>query len=356
MNAEAPIAPFAHDSGAGPMIRLSLRNLLFNVLTLSLWRFWGKTQVRRVLWSGTTAWGDPAEYTGTGRELFIGFLVIVFAVFLPITIALVAAQMAVEGGQQWAVGLIFLLQTGIAVLAAAGMYRARRYQLSRTVWRGIRAGQGGKALTYGLMFLGVSMASVLSLGWAAPWAEMELTCYRMDNTTFGDARFRCDARPGPLYKRFAVMWVGGVIFLVGGSVVLGVTGSYIKTAGNPLSAIIGAVAAALALALLLVALPMAWYRAGFLRHLAAHTKFDGIAFTLDASTDKLLKLALGNWLISVLSLGILRPWAAQRTFRFACEHLRMAAEPEWSRVHQSEAVILRSGEGLSAVFDGAGDF
>lgn len=338
------------------MIRLSLRNLLLNILTLSLWRFWGKTLVRRTLWSGTTAWGDPAEYTGTGRELFVGFLVIVFAVFLPISIALGAAQLALETGQQWAAGLILLLQIGIAVLAAAGMYRARRYQLSRTVWRGIRAGQGGKALTYGMMFLGVSLASALSLGWAAPWAEMELTCYRMDNTTFGDARFRCDARPGPLYKRFAVVWLGGLIFLVGGAVILGMMATYTKTAGNPIPAIVGAVAAALALALVTVALPMAWYRAGFLRHLAAHTNFDGIAFALDAPTDKLLKLALSNWLISVLSLGILRPWAAQRTFRFACEHLRMAAEPEWSRVHQSEAVILRSGEGLSAVFDGAGDF
>lgn len=356
MNSDASIAPFAHDGGAGPMIRLSLLNLLFNVLTLSLWRFWGKTRVRRTLWSGTTAWGDPAEYTGTGRELFVGFLVIVFAVFLPITIALGAAQAAMAAGQQWAAGLIFLLQIGIAVLAAAGMYRARRYQLSRTVWRGIRAGQGGKALTYGMMFLGVSLASALSLGWATPWAEMELTCYRMDNTTFGDARFRCDARPGPLYKRFAVMWVCGVVFLLGGALMLGMMGAYIKTAGNPVPAIVGAVAATLALALAMVALPMAWYRAGFLRHLAAHTKFDGIAFALDAPTDKLLKLALGNWLISVLSLGILRPWAAQRTFRFACEHLRMAAEPEWSRVHQGEAAILRSGEGLSAVFDGAGDF
>lgn len=356
MNPAAPIAPFAHDGRAGAMIRLSLLNLALNVVTLSLWRFWGKTRVRQALWSGTTAWGDPAEYTGTGRELFLGFLIIVFAVFLPLTVALGAAQAAVKAGQGWANLLILLLQLLIAVLAAAGMYRARRYQLSRTLWRGIRAGQGGKAMTYGLIFLGVSMASAFSLGWAIPWAEIELACYRMDNTTFGDSRFRCDARPGPLYKRFAVLWVCGIVFLVGIAGLIAAAAPYIQSAGTPAPAIIGAVLAGMAWTLLTIALPMAWYRAGFLRHLAAHTSFDGIAFSLNATTDGLMKLALGNWLISMLSLGILRPWAAQRTFRYACAHLQMAAEPDWARVHQSEAVILRTGEGLSAVFDGAGEF
>ncbi|MGE5516321.1 MAG: YjgN family protein [Bacteroidota bacterium] len=356
MNPNLPHAPFAHHGDTGTMVRLSLVNLALNAITLSLWRFWGKTRVRRALWSGTTAWGDPAEYTGTGRELFLGFIAIVFAVFLPLTIALTAAQAAMTAGHMWAGLVVMLLQVLIAVLAAAGMYRARRYQLTRTVWRGIRAGQGGKAMTYGLIFLGVTVAASMSLGWAAPWAEMELTCYRLNHTTFGDSRFRCDARPGPLYKRFAVLWFSGLIFLVGIAVLIGVVVPTVKTMENPVPSVIGVVLAGLAWAVLTVALPMAWYRAGVLRHVAANTTFNGIPFALNAPTDALIKLGIGNWLISMLSLGILRPWAALRTFRFACGALRMGSEPDWSHVHQSQAVILRTGEGLAAVFDGAGDF
>lgn len=88
-------APFVHHGATGPVMRLSLVNLLLNLVTLSLWRFWGKTRVRRLLWSGTSAWGDPAEYTGRGGELFLGFIVVMVAIFTPIVIAMGAAQAAV---------------------------------------------------------------------------------------------------------------------------------------------------------------------------------------------------------------------------------------------------------------------
>lgn len=353
-----PNAPFAHHGRTGAMIRLSLVNLLLNMVTFSIWRFWGKTRVRRSLWAGTTAWGDPAEYTGTGGELFLGFIVVVVAVFMPIVIAMGAAQAAVAAGQAWASILVLLLQLLILVLAMAGIYRARRYQLSRTVWRGIRGGQTGSAIRYGLSFLGVTIVSVLTLGWASPWAEMTLTRYRMENTTFGDCRFTCDAKAKRLYKRFAVLWLAGLVFFagIGGTIAL-----LVQTKGAPdeeqlVMMVLAGYALAIPWGLLTLGLPMAWYRAGFLRELAAHTRFDGIGFSLEATTGSLIRLALGNWFISLLSLGILRPWAALRTFRYACNTLRIEQEPDWERVHQGALAASRTGEGLAAVFDSAGEF
>lgn len=349
-------APFVHHGRTGAIIRLSLLNLALNVLTLSLWRFWGKTRVRRQLWGGTSAWGDPAEYTGTGGELFLGFVVALTAVFMPMVIALGAAQAAVEAGNAWANVVIVALQLALVFLAAAGLYRARRYQMSRTRWRGIRGGQGGEAWRYALMFLGVTAATGATLGWMLPWAEMTLARYRLDNTTFGDCRFSCDAVSRPLYKRFAVVWLSGLVF-VGG--ILGVAFAFATVFDSPddtLPIMVAAYGALMVWGVVTVGVPWAWYRAAFLRQLAAGTRFDGAAFTLDATTGGLVKLALGNWAISLLSLGILRPWSALRSFRYACAHLRMTGEPDWERVHQTRAATARTGEGLAAVFDGAGEF
>lgn len=353
-------APFVHHGRTGAVIRLALFNLLLNILTLSLWRFWGKTRVRRALWAGTEAWGDAAEYTGTGRELFLGFMVALVAVFMPMMVALGAAQAAVAAGNAWAGLLVLLIQLAVVVLAAAGLYRARRYQLSRTVWRGIRGGQTGSAWRYGLTFLGVALITIVTLGWALPWAEMGLARYRMRNTTFGDCVFDCDAKARPLYRRFAVLWLAGVVFLagIGGAiaVTVAVGQEQLEISGETAVVVMAGYALAIPWALLTIGLPLAWYRAAFLRELAAHTRFDGIAFSLDATTGGVVGLALGNFLVSVLSLGILRPWAALRTFRYGCAHLRMAGEPDWERVHQSANARLRTGEGLAAVFDGAGEF
>lgn len=352
----AHAAPFVHHGRTGAMVRLSLVNLLLNVVTLSLWRFWGRTRVRRALWADTEFYGDAAEYTGKGGELFLGFIVALVAVFMPLAVALGAAQAAVAAGHAWAGLLVALLQMVAVVLAMAGLYRARRYQLTRTMWRGIRGGQTGSALRYGLTFLGVTLVTVVTLGWALPWAEMGLARYRMGNTTFGDCRFDCDARARPLYKRFAVLWLAGIVFFAG--IIAALTGaiSQLEDPQQIFMAVLAGYALAIPWGLLTIGLPLAWYRAGFLRELAAHTRFDGIAFALEATTGSLVKLALGNFFVSLLSLGILRPWAALRTFRFGCTHLRMAGEPDWERVHQGAAIRLRTGEGLAAVFDGAGEF
>lgn len=347
---------FAHHGGTGAIIRLSLVNLALNLITLSLWRFWGKTRVRRQLWAGTTAWGDAAEYTGRGGELFLGFIVALVAVFLPLVIALGAAQTAVEAGHDWALLLVVLLQLAVVVLAAAGLYRARRYQLTRTVWRGIRGGQDGEAWRYGIMVVVVTAAGVLTLGWAMPWGEMALARYRMENTTFGDGRFDCDARARPLYRRFAVLWLAGLVFLAGIAVMVAAVLPRMETPEQTAAMVAGLYAAGTLWAVVTVALPFAWYRAGFLRQLAAHTRFAGIGFSLDTTTGSLVRLALGNLLIGILSLGMLRPWAALRTFRYACAHLRPDGQPDWARVHQAGAPGTRMGEGLAAVFDGAGEF
>lgn len=356
MDSHASQAPFVHHGRTGAMIRLSLMNLLMNVVTLSLWRFWGKTRVRRALWAETEFCGDAAEYTGTGKELFLGFVVALVAVFMPIVVAMGAAQAAVAAGHAWATVLVFLLQMLVVVLAMAGLYRARRYQLTRTLWRGIRGGQTGSALHYGLSFLGVTLVTALSLGWALPWAEMTLARYRMRNTTFGDVTFQCDARAKGLYRRFVVVWLAGLVFFAGIAAAAAGAVSQVDDPNRLFLVVLAGYALAVPWGLLTLGLPLAWYRAGFLRQLAAHTRFDGVGFGLEATTGSLMRLALGNFLISVLSLGILRPWAALRTFRYGCAHLRMTAEPDWERVHQGAAARLRTGEGLAAVFDGAGEF
>ena len=57
------------------LIGLSIVNFILRILTLGIYHFWGKTEVRRRIWSAVRLNGEPLEYTGTGKELFIGFLV-----------------------------------------------------------------------------------------------------------------------------------------------------------------------------------------------------------------------------------------------------------------------------------------
>ena len=76
-----------------PLAGIILRNLLFNILTLWIYRFRARTNVRRYLWRNMTVQGDALEYTGRGLELFLGFLLIAVTIFLPLFIISTVVQL-----------------------------------------------------------------------------------------------------------------------------------------------------------------------------------------------------------------------------------------------------------------------
>ena len=69
---------------------LFFKNLVLTMFTLGIYRFWAKTETRKFLWRKTELWGDRFEWTGTGAELFWGFVkamvIIIPAFIVPLAI------------------------------------------------------------------------------------------------------------------------------------------------------------------------------------------------------------------------------------------------------------------------------
>lgn len=350
---------FVHHGRLGAVIRLSVVNALLNIVTLALWRFWGKTRVRAYLWGHTTIWGEPLEYVGRGGELFIGFLLAMLVVFTPYMILVSVAQFMLVAENPWGALLFALAQFALFFLIGVGLYRARRYLMTRTIWRGLRAGQDGSALTYALLILGHIVLMGLTLGWSAPWMSMKIERYQLNHTRFGDTGFQCTATSASLYKRYALVWFS-FIPVIASMGLLGLLMDY----PDPDAMEPGEFFAKLALVyvwlfgsiLLFTALPLAAYNAAYWRQIAAHTRFDGIGFSFDLGAWRLLRLFVGNGLITTLSLGILRPVASMRTLRTACQCLSMDSQPDLARLFASTQPIPRTGEGLVAALDGVGEF
>ncbi|MGE4278117.1 MAG: YjgN family protein [Magnetospirillum sp.] len=347
---------FSYDGQTGPLVRLSVVNFLLNIVTLSLWRFWGKTQVRSYLWGRTRIWNEPLEYVGRGGELFIGFLIALLVVFAPYMAVVFTGQMLVAGGQPAGVFLIVVAQIVIFFLIGVGLYRARRYLMTRTVWRGLRAGQDGSAMAYALLTLGHVVLLGLTLGWSGPWMSVKLDRYLMNNTRFGDTGFECEARSAPLYKRYAALWFSFIPVMVSFAVLTQFVDLPSPDRSGFLPAMVGIYTWVIVSVLLFSGLPLAAYHAAYWRNLAAHTRFDGIGFGFDMGTWRLVRLFFGNMLITIFSLGILRPLASQRTLRAACEHLTMESAPDINRMVASPQAVPRTGEGLVAALDGIGEF
>src|SRR6185503_3238115 len=74
--------------------RLAIVNFLLNLVTLTIYRFWAKTNVRRHIWSCVHINGQPLEYTGRGIELFLGFLIVLGLFVLPFALAIAFISIA----------------------------------------------------------------------------------------------------------------------------------------------------------------------------------------------------------------------------------------------------------------------
>ena len=88
---------FHHTIQPSAFLGLSLKNGLLNLVTLTLYRFWGKTEVRRRVWRNVRLNDEPFEYTGRGGELFIGFILALVVLGLPFLIIIFGVQFLALG-------------------------------------------------------------------------------------------------------------------------------------------------------------------------------------------------------------------------------------------------------------------
>jgi uncharacterized membrane protein YjgN (DUF898 family) len=200
--------PVGFDTRPG-LTWLLIKNFLLTIVTLGFYRFWARVRVRRYFWSCIRLADEPLEYTGTGLELFIGFLIAI-AVIAPFGIAYVVLK-RISLGNPLATGALSAAYFAFLIIFVQLVsFRARRYRLSRTAWRGIGARPTGSAWRYVGIFLLTGLIAVVTLGICAPWNSIACQRYKIGNTWFGDSRFSVEAKARDLLPA----WIAVLALLV----------------------------------------------------------------------------------------------------------------------------------------------
>ena len=191
--------------------RLLMRGALLLMLTLGIYRFWLATDVRRFLWGNTEIAGNHLEYTGTASELLIGFLIAI-AILMPINIMLFLTALDFGLIGQLSGVMAFVL---LALLGQFAIYRARRYRLSRSVFRGVRFYQTGSAFVFAFYAVLWWALTALTLGLAYPWMLEKLEHFKMRHTQYGDLTGHFEATALTLFLRGFPLWLLAVGPLLG---------------------------------------------------------------------------------------------------------------------------------------------
>ncbi|NOX41373.1 MAG: DUF898 domain-containing protein [Alphaproteobacteria bacterium] len=192
----------------GALFKLAIKTSLLTVLTLGIYRFWMKTRLRRFYWSAIRPGGIPLEYTGTGVEKLMGFLIaVVFLSFYIgiVNLLLVFVSFSLINSNLAAYALSFV---GLIPIYFYAQYRARRYVLARTRWRTMRFGIEAAAWPYAWRAMLHWLATILTLGLLLPRQIFWLEKFRIDRTWFGDQKFTQEGRWTQLLPIAIHMYIG----------------------------------------------------------------------------------------------------------------------------------------------------
>lgn len=183
--------------------RIAVRGAVLLMVTLGLYRFWLATDIRRFLWANTEIEGESLEYAGTAVELLEGFLFAI-ALILPIYIVFTITVLDLGAvGNLLSVSAVLLL----AFMSQYGIYLARRYRLTRTVFRGLRFHQTGSAVHYSICAVWWWGWTAMTFGFAYPFMRAALERFKMRNTWYGDLQGRFEGSGWHLFIRGFLMWL-----------------------------------------------------------------------------------------------------------------------------------------------------
>jgi len=296
---------------AGGLFGIQAVNILFTLLTLGIYYFWGKARVRAYLLGGTALEGDRLAYHGTGLELLIGFAKGVAVFFIPVALLTIVPQ--VYGFPALVTSALSMLLYLIGLLLVPlAMVGARRYRLSRSSWRGVRFSFRGSAREFVGIFVVGTILTSLTLGIYYPVFVTRRQAFMISHSYFGSGKFDFDGRGRELIGPFLLM---ALLFL--------------PTLG----------------------LSWFWFSARRNRFFTGHTRFGATRFRSTVTGGRLAWLTISNVLAIVLTLGLAWPWTVVRGVRFTFRYLTLQGPLDLADIRQDAQAASATGEGLAGLLD-----
>lgn len=352
--AEAPESAFRFIGRWQEYLPIALTNLLLSLVTLGIYRFWAKSRERQYLWSRTEFIDETLEWTGTGGEMFKGFLLVIVLLAPALFFLQTGLQaLAVRGHVLIAAPIAILLYAGLFCLGGVARYRALRYRLSRTYWHGIRGGGEPGGWGYGLSYLWKTVVGFLPLSLLVPWSAISLWNERWSAMSFGPHRFTASATTDGLIGRWLLLLISpglaaAIAALIGGAT--GLVGRGVAETASPLSLLITGVLFAASFYIVIATIGVGYF-AAYLRNAVDGLELGDVRFTFTATSGAWLKLFLGHAALVVATLGLGLVFIGYRNWSFFIRHLEAAGNIDLDMFTQSTTTASGDAEGLAEAFD-----
>lgn len=298
-------------------------NLFLSVITLGIYTAWAKVRRLRYFYGNTYLDGHTFEYHARPMQILIGRIIVVLAIFafnIASWYTIYTPLLLVP----YVIALPWILNKALAFNARMTSYRNVRLSFSGNYWHALG------------IFIVMPFAVSATAGMLAPIMSRMYSMYVGGNLKFGTAHFQTDTPLKPLYKNLGA----SVLFFLAAAVVCGIIGAGLGALaawsgvlkliegsggffqGNSTQALtIASTFGAFMFMYLAGVLTFLFYRAG-VRNIAYNcTLLDGQhRLGSNLSRRRYVWIMVTNFLATIATIGLARPWAAVRTWTYLAQH------------------------------------
>lgn len=288
-------------------------NVLLTIVTLGIYSAWAKVRRNRYFYGNTVIADRAFEYHATGKQIFIGRLIVVGFFIVTNILTTIFPPFGVVVFVMILVALPWLIQRSLRFSARVTSYRNVRFDFT---------GSTGGAFV--AVLLG-SMVASFSFGILAPLSSRWVWRYVFNNLRYGDRPFATDPKIGALYR---VWFLPAALIVIGTLLIAGIgfaAASAMQAMSDTemLDSMAGFSSIHWGILFVFVAYGLAGllYRIGVRNVVFSATTLDGRhQLVSDAPRFQYAWIAISNVIVTILTLSLMRPWAAVRMARFMAIH------------------------------------
>lgn len=306
-------ALFMYHGDGLSLAKLMLKNLFLTVITLGIYMPWARTNNRKFFWSNTSFKDDRFSYTGTGEELFKGFVKLFAIIFcgvivVQIILAFFPAKAQVLSG-------LLMLPIYIYIFSLAG-YSGLKYRALRTLWRQIRFDVfRTKELTREFLYLYIkgSIFSGLTFGLYLPYFTMAKNDFLINKASYGNG------------VKFSFDGVGSDYFSIC------IKGFF--------------------LSVITFGIYTPWYFIARMKYRLNHTHVDKATFDIEVPGSDFFIYSVVGYIFTTMTLGLASPWVINRIFKLFIDNISLNGALDLTSatlVEQSESAF---GDDVATSYD-----
>lgn len=335
---------FAFNGSGGEYFGIWIVNTLLKIVTLGFYSAWAKVRRRRFFYGSTSLQGEPFDYLADPIPLFKGWLIAAVA------FVLYSISTKISPLLSFAIALI------VFIVFPWLLVRSRIFNAVNSSYRNIRFGFRPQYREAYVVFAGLPILAILSLGILAPYMIYRQKKFMVEHSSYGTTPFSFSATIKDFYLLSCKVSLGFVLMLAAFAGFIWLAG-----AGRALAGPSGGMGAMNTLMFIpLLSLPLFYfilvvYGQTALSNLCwNNTRVGGDCFRSSLRTRDMAVLFITNALAILLSLGLLMPWATVRMARYRFEQLKVESNGGLDGILAAASdttKVTATGEEIGDLFD-----